>query len=106
MGIDLPIALAELDYPVEALVGVLPTRWCDAARALVGGDARRAAQLYAAIGSRPDTAGAHLAAARQLLAAGQASTGRSELAAAISFYRGVGATAYLQEAEDLLPALV
>jgi tetratricopeptide (TPR) repeat protein len=106
VGIDLPLALVELDYPVQALDGVLKTRWHDAARALVGGDARRAAQIYAAIGSRPDAAGAHLTAARQLLGAGQVTTGRSELAAAIGFYREVGATVYLQEAEELLPALV
>jgi hypothetical protein len=42
VGIDLPLALVELDYPVQALDGVLKTRWHDAARALVGGDARRA----------------------------------------------------------------
>jgi DNA-binding SARP family transcriptional activator len=105
VGIDLPLALVELGYPVSALDGVLPSRWLEAARAFVGGDARRAAQLYSAIGSRPDAAAAHLAAARQLLAAGQTSMGRSELAAAISFYREVRASAYLQEAEDLLFAL-
>jgi DNA-binding SARP family transcriptional activator/class 3 adenylate cyclase len=102
LGSDLPVALAELEYPVEALKGVLPSRWLDAARAFVAGDARRAAQLYAAIGSRPDAATAHLVAAHKLLAAGETSAGRSELAAAIGFYREVGASARLQEAEDLL----
>ncbi|HZD02005.1 MAG TPA: BTAD domain-containing putative transcriptional regulator [Actinomycetes bacterium] len=106
VGIDLPLAMVELDYPVEALDGVLPSRWREAACALVAGDARRAAQLYAAIGSRPDAAAAHLVAARQLLAAGQPSAGRSALAAALGFYREVRASAYLQEAEDLLLALV
>jgi DNA-binding SARP family transcriptional activator len=106
VGIDLPIALVQLGYSAEVLDGVLQTPWRDAAAALVGGDARRAAQLYGAIGSRPDTADAHLVAARQFLATGQTSTGRSELTAAIGFYRGVGATASLREAEDLLPALV
>jgi DNA-binding SARP family transcriptional activator/class 3 adenylate cyclase len=105
MGIDLPVAMVELGYPVEALDGVLPSRWLDAARAFVAGDARRAAQLYAAIGSRPDAATAHLAAARQHLAAGQTSTGKSALAATLAFYREVRASAYLQEAEDLLFAL-
>ncbi len=105
VGSDLPVALFELDYPAEALDGVLPSRWLEAARAFVAGDARRAAQLYTAIGSRPDAATAHLAAARQLLAAGQTSTGRSELGAALGFYREVGASACLQEAEDLLYTL-
>ena len=102
VGSDLPVALAELGYPIEALDGVLPSPWLEAARTFVAGDARRAAQLFAAIGSRPDAATAHLVAARRLLAAGQLSTGRSELAAAIGFYREVGASACLQEAEDLL----
>jgi len=83
MGSDLPISLVELGSPIEALEGALPSRWLDAARAFVAGDPRRAAQLYSAIGSRPDDAAAHLVAARQLLAAGQASTGRSELSAAL-----------------------
>jgi class 3 adenylate cyclase/DNA-binding SARP family transcriptional activator len=106
VGIDLPLAMVELGYPVEALDGVLPSRWREAACALVSGDARRAAQLYATIGSRPDAAAAQLAAARQLLASGQVSAGRSALAAALSFYREVRAGACLQEAEDLLLALV
>jgi hypothetical protein len=105
VGSDLPLALAALGYPVEALDGVLPSRWLEAARALLAGDARRAARLYAAIGSRPDAAAAHLGAARQLLAAGEAAAGRSGLAAALGFYREVRATGYLQEAEDLLYAL-
>jgi DNA-binding SARP family transcriptional activator len=106
VGIDLPIAMVELGYPVEALDGVLPSRWLDAARAMVAGDTRRAAQLYTAIGARPDAAAAHLAAARQLLASEQISAGRSALAAALGFYREVRASACLQEAEDLLLALV
>jgi DNA-binding SARP family transcriptional activator len=106
VGSDLSLALVALNYPVEALDGVLPSRWLEAARALLAGDMRRAAQLYAAIGSRPDAAAAHLAAARQLTAAREAGASRSELAAALGFYREVRASAYLQEAEDLLFSLV
>ena len=106
IGSDLPIALSELGHRVESLDNVLPSRWLEAARAFVAGDVRRSAQLYAAIGSRPDAANAHIAAARRLLAAGQVSAGKSELAAAMSFYREIRAGAYLQEAEDLLFALL
>src|SRR4029450_11056192 len=67
LGVDLPIGLAALGRPVEALDGALPSPWLDAARAYAAGDPARAAKLYAEIGSRPDEATARLAAARQLL---------------------------------------
>ena len=46
----------------------LPTRWYDAARAVIDGDFVRAADTYAAIGSRPDEAVARLEAAKRSLA--------------------------------------
>jgi DNA-binding SARP family transcriptional activator/class 3 adenylate cyclase len=96
LGGDLGICLVALGYPADTLDTItLPSRWLDAAKALVAGDALRAAGIYAQIGSRPDEAYARLEAARQL----PAHTGRPELDAAMAFYREVNAVAYLSEAE-------
>jgi DNA-binding SARP family transcriptional activator/class 3 adenylate cyclase len=104
LGADLPVTMVALGRPVEALDGVLPSRWLDAARAFTAGDPARAAKLYAEIGSRPDEATARLAAARRLLTARPAE-GRVELERAISFFREAGASASLEQAKDLLFAL-
>ena len=105
IGIDLGIALTALDHPVQVLDGALDSRWLEATRAFVAGDPRRAAALYGAIGSRPDAAAAHLLAARDLLGRGEAAEAKAELAAAVTFYREVGASADLQEAEELVFSL-
>jgi hypothetical protein len=86
-----------LGYPAEALDAAISSRWLEAARAFVAGDARQAAEIYAKIGSRPDEAEARLEAARRLPAAHR----EAELEAALAFYREVGAIAYLNEAEAL-----
>jgi tetratricopeptide (TPR) repeat protein len=104
LGVDLAVDLVELGRPVEALDGVLPSRWLDAARAFAGGEPGRAARIYAEIGSRPDEAAARLAAARRLLPSRPAE-GRVELERAIAFFREAGATAFLEQAKDLLFAL-
>jgi class 3 adenylate cyclase len=77
----------------------LPTRWYDAARAAIDGDFVRAADTYAAIGSRPDEAVARLEAAKRSPA-----DRNSELARALAFFRSVGARGYLREAELLASA--
>jgi DNA-binding SARP family transcriptional activator/tetratricopeptide (TPR) repeat protein len=105
VGIDLGIALVTLGYPVQALDSALDSPWLEATRAFVSGDARRAAAVYEAVGSRPDAAAAHLVAARDLLARGAGAEARPELAAAVAFYREVAATADLQEAEELVFSL-
>jgi DNA-binding SARP family transcriptional activator len=104
LGVDLAVDLVELGRPVEALDGVLPSPWLDAARAFAGGDPGRAARIYAEIGSRPDEAEARLAAARRLLPTRPAE-GRIELERAIAFFREAGATASLEQAKELLFAL-
>jgi DNA-binding SARP family transcriptional activator/tetratricopeptide (TPR) repeat protein len=105
VGIDLAVALRSLGHPVEALDGVLDSRWLEATRALVAGDARLAASVYERIGSRPDAAAAHLAAAHELLTAGRQAEAKVELAAAVAFYREVGASADLHQAEELVFSL-
>ncbi len=105
VGIDLGIAMTALEYPVQALDGALDSRWLRATSALIAGDPRRAASLYEAIGSRPDAAAAHLVAARDLLGRGATAVAKGELAAAVAFYREVGASADLHEAEELVFSL-
>jgi DNA-binding SARP family transcriptional activator len=107
LGVDLGVVLVATGRDASALDGVpVPSRWLDAARAFVAGDASRAADLYAAIGSRPDEAYARLVAARQLVQAGRTDQLRRELDAAVAFYEEVGATAHLEEAGRLQLALV
>ena len=106
LGVDLPISLVELGRPVGALDGVLPSRWLEAAQAFVTGEQGLAAELYAAIGSRPDEACARLEAARQLMVANRAVQAHSELAVAFTFYREVEASAHLAEAKQLLATML
>jgi len=101
LGIDLGVDLVELGHSAAVLDAALPSRWLDAARSFVAGDPRRAAAVYAEIGSRPDEAYAHLAAARRLSVDGRADEARTEAEAALGFYREVGATAYVEEGEQL-----
>jgi len=115
LGVDLGVVLASLDLldgsPAEAEsplagLGVPPSRWRDAIDAFVRGDAARAADLYATIGSAPDEAHARLEAARDALATGHTPEGEDQLSSALAFYRQVAASAYLVEAEALESTLV
>jgi DNA-binding SARP family transcriptional activator len=101
LGVNLPVLLVALGHPASELDPAVSSPWLEAARAFAGGDPARAARIYATIGTRPDEADAHLAAARQLQAAGHLAEGRAELAAALGFYREVGASAYLAESRAL-----
>ena len=78
-----------------------PTRWYGAASAVIGGDFAGAAKLYAAIGSQPDAANAHLDAARQSHAEGDDSRAHDHLERARTFFSRVGAHEQLREAETL-----
>jgi class 3 adenylate cyclase/tetratricopeptide (TPR) repeat protein len=106
LGVDLAVVLAELGRPGGALeVAAIPASpWLQAASAFLAGDPGRAAELYAAIGSRPDEADARLAAARVLLAAGRTGEAEAELRAATAFWREVGAAERLRQAEALRSA--
>jgi class 3 adenylate cyclase/tetratricopeptide (TPR) repeat protein len=77
------------------------TRWLEAAVALLEGDARGAAQIFAQMGSFPDEAYARLSAAETLIAAGRQEEAGEELGRALDFYRRVGATRYMRAAEAL-----
>ena len=71
------------------------TRWLEAGEAFASGEFGSAAELYARIGSRPDEAYAHLCAA----SVGDPSAASENLTAALAFYREVGGSRFIREAE-------
>jgi hypothetical protein len=75
--------------------------WVAAARDYLAGNLERAADIYARIGSRPDEAYARLRAAGQLARDGDATRADAQRKKALEFYRSVGATRYIHEAEAL-----
>jgi tetratricopeptide (TPR) repeat protein len=89
-----------------ALAGTVarPTPWLQAATAIARGHFNRAADSYAAIGSLPDEAYAHLRAAEQQLSTGRAAEAKAQLQQALAFYRQVAATGYLRQADELAAA--
>jgi hypothetical protein len=102
---DLAIVLRALGRSAELTrlaAAAIPTPWLAAAAAAAKGDYGRAAELYADIGSLPDEAHARLRAGGQLLEAGRRTEGTAQVERALGFYRQVGASAYLREAEALL----
>ena len=92
----------ELETIVES--ATVSTRWLDAARTYASGAFEEAADVYAEIGSVPDEAFARLRAAEALVAAGRRPEADAQLQRALTFYRSVGATAYIREAESLFAA--
>jgi thioredoxin-like negative regulator of GroEL len=78
------------------------TRWLEAALAYAQGKPAEAARVYAQIGSQPDEAHARLRAAEALVVADRRSEAEDELTRALEFYRRVGATRMVREAEALL----
>jgi class 3 adenylate cyclase/tetratricopeptide (TPR) repeat protein len=78
------------------------TRWYDAVSAAIDGDHARAADLYAAMGSKPDEAFAHLRAAEQSVTAGNDVRAQDHLARCLAFFSRVGAQTYMRDAETLV----
>ena len=78
------------------------TPWVEAATAYASVDFSSAAEIYAKAGSLPDEALARLRSAELLIGGGNRAEGDRELQKALSFYRLVGAAAYLREGEALL----
>jgi class 3 adenylate cyclase/tetratricopeptide (TPR) repeat protein len=91
---------------LEAVVenATIGTRWLDAAHAYATARFDEAADLYGQIGCIPDEAFARLRAAEALIAAGRRVEADAQLQQALAFYRSVGATAYIREAESLFAA--
>jgi tetratricopeptide (TPR) repeat protein len=104
---DLAVVFDELgrsDELVAALAGGPETSWIAAARAFVSREFERAADILAEIGSLPDEAYARLRAGEALLAEGRRIEGSAELDRALSFYRSVGAAAYVRRGDAVLAA--
>jgi class 3 adenylate cyclase/tetratricopeptide (TPR) repeat protein len=93
LGADLGLVLGELGIPAAALdrLGIPPSPWLAAARALADGDPLAAAGTYAAIGSLPDEADARLAAARLLAAQGDQAGAEAQRRRALAFLASTGA---------------
>jgi class 3 adenylate cyclase len=106
--IDLAFALLELGREAE-LAGEADelgpsTPWRDAALAVARGDLVGAADILEATGAVTLEAHARLRAAGRLAAERRHREAAEQLAAALAFYRGVGATAAVREGEALLAA--
>jgi class 3 adenylate cyclase/tetratricopeptide (TPR) repeat protein len=103
-----PVAfvLAESGRPHEVLAEAdktpLATRWEDAARAVAEGDLPKAADVLAQIGSLSEEAYARFIGAERLIAEGRERDAQDQLSRALTFYRSVGATAYVRRGEALL----
>ena len=106
--VDLACALELLGREgelAEAAAGVLNRSvWLDAAIAFAQGEFEVASELFAAIGSRPDEALARLRAAEIVAETGSDTDASVELDRALSFFRDVGAGAYLTRGDDVLSA--
>ena len=92
------------DEVVDALASHPESPWTEAARAYLDRDFAGAAEILARVGAKPDEAEARLRAAERLAAEGRRAEADEELARAIDFYRSVGATRYVREAEALRAA--
>jgi class 3 adenylate cyclase/tetratricopeptide (TPR) repeat protein len=85
----------------RALQGARIGAWREPYEALVEGDLGRVATLFAALGY-VDEGYARLKAGEKLLADGRPVDARVELDKALEFYRSLGATRYVRQAEALL----
>jgi class 3 adenylate cyclase len=92
------------DELVSALAGHRRSRWTQAVRAYIDGDFVDAAEILGRAGARPDEAEARLRAAERLRAEGRRADADVQIAEALSFYRSVGATKYVRDAEELVAA--
>jgi class 3 adenylate cyclase/tetratricopeptide (TPR) repeat protein len=80
------------------------TLWIQGAEAIVRGDHRKGADIYAEMGTLPNEAYTRLRAAEHLVKDGWRTEADVQLEQALAFYRSVGATRYIRAGETLLPA--
>ena len=78
------------------------TLWGDTALAIARGELARAAELLEPTGARALEAAVRLRAAKAAVVEGGRPGAEAHLASALAFYREVGASAYVREAEALL----
>jgi len=92
----------------EELIDALPTTdvpWVRAAHAFAAGDLRRAADICGEMGALSEEARDRLWLAQELIEQNRRAEADVELQLALAFYRSVGATRYIREAEGLLAAI-
>jgi class 3 adenylate cyclase/predicted ATPase len=80
------------------------TPWTDAGDAIAESDLARAAEILEPTGARTFVAAVRLRAAQKAAVEGRAREASEQLAPAMAFYREVGASALIREAEALLQA--
>jgi tetratricopeptide (TPR) repeat protein len=103
--VELVIALLDARRPADAIVGRLPVGpWREGCAAAAAGEFVRAADILDSIGEQPLQAELRLRAARELVAEGRLVEAAEQLERARSFWRRVGATAYLREADSVVAA--
>jgi hypothetical protein len=107
---DILHVLAWTAFPLgrgSELLAVLPTNdvpWVRAARAFATGELREAADICGSMGARTEEARDRLWLAEALIKQHRGAEADVELRRALAFYRSVGATRYIREAEALLSA--
>ena len=99
---EVALELGETAATREILAGLPPSPGYKAMVAVLDGDFEEASELYAGAGILLFEAEARLRAAEQLLTAGRRAEGEVELEKALTFYRSVGATLFIQRGEALL----
>jgi class 3 adenylate cyclase/tetratricopeptide (TPR) repeat protein len=105
--VELVVELLEAGRPqaAESIVGRMPEGpWRDACRSLVEGEDAAAADSLASMGTQRLAADLRLRAARKLAAAGRLGEAEAQLELARAFFRKVGATALLAEADTIVAA--
>ena len=99
---EVALQLGETSTVRRILEGLPPSPGYRAMLAVLDGAYGEASELYAEAGILLFEAEARLRAAEQLLAAGQKDDADAELERALSFYRSVGATLFVERGEGLL----
>ena len=105
--VELVVELLEAGRPqaAESIVGRMPEGpWRDACRSLVEGEDAAAADSLASMGTQRLAADLRLRAARKLAAAGRLGEAEAQLELARAFFRKVGATALMAEADTIVAA--
>jgi class 3 adenylate cyclase/tetratricopeptide (TPR) repeat protein len=105
--VELVVELLNADRPhaAESIVGRMPSGpWRDACRALVDGEDAQAADTLASIGTERLAAELRLRSARALASAGRLGEAEAQLELGRAFFRTVGGTAFLAEADAIVTA--
>jgi len=100
-----PVSAFASSPRVAALQVDGPLPWFDVARLMADGQLVEAANLLDQLGDLSLAAETRMVALRRLAADGRKAEIAQELPKVLTFYRSVGATRYVREAETLLPSV-